>query len=255
MSTNSFFNNYKNKNEQNLIDDLVIESIQIYGVDTFYVTKNMEHTDRMFNEDSVSIFNAAYETEMYISSVDGFGGEGDFLSKFGLQIRDQVTFVIAWRTFEKNVIRLDPTIIRPNEGDLIYMPFADEFFKIMHVEHESVFYQMGTLQVYELSCEFFEYSNERFSTGLDMIDNHYKFYKTDDSFIPDLSLQSLRRVDVPSRNLDYKEETDNIIDFSEIDPFTDKEIFPPSDYDATADDINTTADNNVYTVDLDDSEE
>ena len=255
MSTNVWFNNYKNKNEQNLVDDLVIESIQIYGIDTFYVTRNIQNVDRMFNEDRVSVFNAAYNTEMYISSVDGFGGEGDFLSKFGLQIRDQVTFVIAVRTFERNVIRLTPSIIRPNEGDLVYMPHAQEFFKIMHVEHESVFYQMGALQVYELQCELFEYSNERFATGIDDIDNHYKWYKTDDSFLPDLSLESLRDTDVPSRNLDYKEETDDIIDFSQLDPFTETEIFPPSDYDATADDINTTVDNNVYTVDLDDDSE
>ena len=112
MATNPWFNNFMNRNEQNLIDDLVIESIQIYGVDTYYVTRNIQNVDRMFNEDRVSIFNAAYNLEMYISSVDGFGGEGDFLSKFGLQIRDQVTFVVAISTFERNVIRNQPSIIQ-----------------------------------------------------------------------------------------------------------------------------------------------
>lgn len=254
MSTNPYFQNYDYQNEQELIDDLVIESIQIYGVDTYYVTRNIQNVDRMFNEDRVSIFNAAYNTEMYISSVDGFGGEGDFLSRFGLQIRDQVTFVIAMRTFEQNVIRLTPTIIRPLEGDLIWMPFAQEFFKIMHVEHESVFYQTGKLQVYEMQCELYEYAGERFQTGIDEIDTHFDPYKFDDNAggLPDLSLESLRNKDVPSRNIDYKEEMEDIMDWSQIDPFTDTEINPPRDYDATADTDDVTVDSDVWTVDLDD---
>lgn len=254
MATNVYFQNYSFKNEQELIDDLVIESIQIYGVDTYYVTRNIQNVDRMFNEDRVSIFNAAYNCEMYISSVDGFGGEGDFLSKFGLQIRDQMTVCVAFRTFERNVIRLTPTIIRPLEGDLIWMPFAQEFFKIMHVEHESVFYQMGQLQVYEMQCELYEYAGERFMTGIDEIDTHFDPYKFADTTggLPDLSLESLRNKDVPARNLDYTEEMEPVIDWSQVDPFTDIEINPPREYDATADTDDVTVDSDVWTVDLDD---
>lgn len=91
MATNSFFQNYDFFNEQQLIDDLVIESIQIYGVDTWYVTRSLTSLDNIMNEDRLSVFDAAYQMEMYVKSVDGFQGEGDFLSKFGLQIRDQVT--------------------------------------------------------------------------------------------------------------------------------------------------------------------
>ena len=108
MATNAYFNNYDYSNEQTLIDDLVIESIQIYGIDTYYLTRSLQAVDNILNEDDLSIFNTSYEMEMYVKSVDGFQGEGDFLSRFGLQIRDQVTFTVAMRTFEKNVTNIIP---------------------------------------------------------------------------------------------------------------------------------------------------
>ena len=100
MATNVYFNNYEYFNEQQLIDDLVIESIQIFGMDVIYISRSIEQRDDILNEDDLSIFNQAYELDMYVKSVDGFEGEGDFLSRFGLQIRDQVTFSVANRTFE-----------------------------------------------------------------------------------------------------------------------------------------------------------
>lgn len=226
MATSVFFQNYDNFNEQNLIDDLVIESIQIYGVDTYFVTRNLQNVDTILNEDRISIFNAAYHTEMYIKNVDGFEGEGDFLSKFGLQIRDQITFTIAIRTFEKNVIRYDGNIKRPNEGDLVYMPMNKKFFKIMHVEHESVFYQSGALQVYDLKCELFEYSNERFATGIEEIDNHYADYNTADID----NLTDLAETDPIAKNIDFEDLVDDIVDWSEVDPFKEI-IYYPTDGD------------------------
>lgn len=222
MATNQFFQNYEFFNEQQLIDDLVIESIQIYGVDTFYLNRTTDNFDNIINEDSVSIFNRAHQMEMYIKSVDGFEGEGDFLSKFGLQIRDQVTFSVAIRTFEKFVTRLNTEISVPREGDLVYMPMNDKFFKIMHLEHESVFYQTGALQVYDLKCELFEYSNERFETGIENIDLHYEQYNTTE--ITDL--ETLKNNDVIAKNFFYEEEGDNLIDFSETDPFSEIISFP-----------------------------
>ena len=159
MATNVFFQNYDYANEQRLIDDLVIESIQMYGLDTFYLTRSLQAVDDILNEDDLSIFNAAYEMEVYVKSVDGFQGEGDFLSRFGLQIRDQAVFTVAIRTFERNVTNINPDLLRPKEGDLIYFPLNNKFFKIMQVEHESVFYQTDALQVFDLKTELFEYSN------------------------------------------------------------------------------------------------
>ena len=225
MATNVFFQNYDYFNEQQLIDDLVIESIQIYGVDTYYVTRTTENFDDIMNEERLSIFNAAYPMEVYVKSVDGFEGEGDFLSKFGLQIRDQATFSVAYRTFERYATRNDPELTRPKEGDLVYMPMNDKFFKVMHVEHESVFYQSGALQVYDLKCELFEYSNERFQTGVEGIDEHYEEYDTTD--ISDLT--TLQENDPIAKNIFYEEESDDFLDFSATDPFSENISFPTSE--------------------------
>jgi hypothetical protein len=222
MATNSFFSNYDFFNEQQLIDDLVIESIQIFGVDTWYIARNVGSMDNVMNEDRLPIFDAAYQMEMYVKTVDGFQGEGDFLSKFGLQIRDQVTFTVAHRTFEKYVTRYHQTFVRPREGDIVYMPMNRKFFKVMFVEHESVFYQTGTLQVYDVKCELFEYSNERFETGIPLIDEAYADYNTTE--IEDL--ETLFDVDPIAKNFIYQEEANTFIDFSEMDPFSETISYP-----------------------------
>jgi len=244
MATNVFFSNYNFFNEQQLIDDLVIESIQIYGIDTFYVTRTSNSFDHFMNEDRLTIFDAAYQMEMYVKSVDGFSGQGDFLSKFGLEIRDQATFTVAYRTFERFATRVDTSLLRPKEGDLIYMPMNNKFFKVMFVEHESVFYQTGALQVYDLKCELFEYSNERFETGIADIDTHYANFKTDDIG----NLEDMFIVDPIAKNIFYEEKGNDIIDFSELDPFSET-IFPPSNYGTTSDSIKVTADDNAITAD------
>lgn len=244
MATNVFFSNYNFFNEQQLIDDLVIESIQIFGVDTYYVTRTSAAFDHIMNEDRLTIFDAAYQMDMYVKSVDGFQGEGDFLSKFGLQIRDQVTFTVAYRTFERFATRNDPALIRPKEGDLVYMPMNNKFFKVMFVEHESVFYQAGALQVYDLKCELFEYSNERFETGVDEVDKHYADFKTDEID----NLEDMFTADPIAKNIFYEEKGNDIIDFTEIDPFSET-IFPPSNYLVTSDSNKVTADDGGITAD------
>jgi hypothetical protein len=244
MATNSFFSNYNFFNEQQLIDDLVIESIQLYGVDTYYVSHSTVSFDHILNEDSLIIFDAAYHVDLYVKSVDGFQGDGDFLSKFGLQIRDTATFTIAYRTFERFVTRENVNITRPREGDLIYMPMNNKFFKITFVEHESVFYQTGALQVYDLKCELFEYSNERFETNIEEIDTHYDAYKTDDI----VNLEVMFDVDPIAKNLFYEEKGNDIIDFSELDPFSEV-IFLPADYNYSADSTKITADDSIITSD------
>jgi len=245
MATNVFFQPYnKNGNEANLLDDLVIESIRMYGVDVMYLTRSLEAVDEILNEDDLSVFDAVYEMEMYVKNVDGFAGEGDFLSKFGLTIRDQVTFSVAFRTFERYTTRVNPNKIRPNEGDIIYFPLSNEFFEIMHVEHESVFYQMGSLNVYDLKCEMFEYGNERFETGNEFIDTYYDSIKTE--AIP--SLDELNVIDPIAKNIFFEEEADAFIDFSEIDPFTEV-IQSPTNYGLTADNATVTSDITTTTAD------
>lgn len=246
MATNVFFQNYNYFNEQQLIDDLVIESIQIYGLDMIYLTRSLQAVDQILNEDDLSIFDAAYDMEMYVKSVDGFQGEGDFLSKFGLQIRDQATFTVAMRTFERYVTRLDTSKIRPNEGDLIYLPLNKKFFKIMHVEHESVFYQTGALQVFDLKCELFEYSNERFHTGREEIDTYFNSITTELQTVS--SLEGLLQKDPIAKNIFFEQEGEDVIDFTEIDPFSEV-ISRPTNYAVTSDTENVTTDNSSITAD------
>lgn len=170
MATNFYFNNFNNSQEQLLIESLIIESIKIYGHDLFYLPRTEVAKDSLYLQDDLSSFNAAYNIEMYVKNVEGFGGEGDLFSRFGVEIRDQVTFVVAQSVFNEE-IQSQTSLIRPREGDLLFLPLNGKVFQIKFVEHEAVFYQMGSLQTYELTCELYEYSGERLNTGIDIIDN------------------------------------------------------------------------------------
>ena len=168
MATNPHFQHFDATNEQYLVQDLIIESIKNYGHDVYYMPRTLVNEDTLYSEDTISAFNDAYVVEMYIKNVDGFEGEGDFMSRFGLEIRDQITFSVAQRTF-KNLL-LDSTYDRPKEGDIIYFPLTKKVFEIRFVEHESVFYQTGALQTYDLVCELFQYEDQAIDTGIEDID-------------------------------------------------------------------------------------
>lgn len=219
MATNAYFRNTDSGYEQNLIDDLVIESIQIYGIDVKFLTRLNANIDKLLNEDDLPTFDKYYDFEVYIKNVDGFEGEGDFLSKFGLQIRDSITFTVAIRTFERFVTREDDTRLRPNEGELVFLPLNQKLYKIQHVEHESVFYQGGALQVYDMRCELMEYSGERFDTGIYEIDHYFDDIDTTADAVN--TLTALNVVDPLADNLAFESEADDILDFSEIDPFSE----------------------------------
>jgi len=221
MANNFFFDNYTNFNEQQLIDDLVIESIKMYGVDVIYITRIDGALDKVFNEDDLPLYNETFEFEAYVKNVDGFEGEGDFLSKFGLQIRDQMTLTVANRTFERFVTREEGTIIRPKEGDLIYFPLSENIFEIKFVEDESLFYQSGALQVFDMTCELAEYTGQRLQTGRDNIDTYFDAFNREILTSNTATLNAVAQVDPIARNLVFEQEGDAIIDFSEIDPFSE----------------------------------
>lgn len=220
MATNFYFNNFTNSGEQNLIEDLVIESIRIFGQDIWYLPRTLGALDDLLNEDDLSIFNKAYMVEMYIKNVDGFEGEGDFLSKFGLQIRDSITFTVSQRKFLQDVALYNEQV-RPNEGDLIYFPLNRKLFELKHVEHESIFYQMGALQTYDLKCDLFEFSNERFQTGNLEIDTLLDAYRTTgiDANTAVANVESLSLLGAD--NFTIETEAAAILDFSETNPFGD----------------------------------
>lgn len=219
MATNAYFRNYDNFNEQNLIDDLVIESIKMYGVDVKYLSGKFNNVDKIFNEDDTPLYDEMYGFEVYVKNVDGFEGEGDFLSKFGLQIRDQVTFTVAIRTFERYVTRKDIEKVRPRENDIIWLPLNQKMYRITYVEHEAVFYQSGKLQTYDIKCELMEYSNERFDTGRPEIDTYFDDIKSTYDVVQ--TLEDVANNDPIAQNFEFEKLADDILDFSEVDPFSE----------------------------------
>jgi hypothetical protein len=170
LATNFYFNNFTNSQEQVLIEDLVLESIKIYGHDVFYCPRTLIAKDDIYEEDTISEYNMSYQIDMYIRSYESYEGDGQFLSKFGLEIRDQVTFTVSVRNFMDEIGNLE-MIDRPQEGDLIYLPMADRLLYVKYVNKTPVFYQMGSIQMYDLVCEMFEYSSEKLNTGIKAIDD------------------------------------------------------------------------------------
>ena len=171
MATNVYFSQ-KVKSEQNLYEDIAIEALKMYGQDVYYLPRDIVNEDKILGEDVPSLFNSAYKLEMYIENTEGFEGEGDLFTKFGIEIRDTATFIVARRRWLHTVQRNDNEVvsIRPLEGDLIYLPMSQSLFQIMHVEHEQPFYQLKNLPTYKLRCEAFEYAGEDLDTGIATID-------------------------------------------------------------------------------------
>jgi len=177
MATNLYFSQ-KVKSEQNLYEDIVIESLKMFGQDVYYLPRTIVNEDKVFGDDVPSKFSSSYKLEMYIENVEGFDGEGDLFTKFGVEIRDQATFVVARRRWISTINRYDNEINseRPREGDLVYLPLSNSMFQIMAVEHEQPFYQLSNLAVYKLRCEKFEYNDEDFETEITAIDDIERDY-------------------------------------------------------------------------------
>ena len=168
----------KVKSEQNLFEDIIIESLKTYGQDVYYLPRDIVNEDEIFGQDVPSTFNSSYRIEMYIDNIEGFEGEGDLFTKFGVEIRDEATFVVARRRWSQTVAKYDNDInsIRPKEGDLIYLRLSNKLFEITHVEHEQPFYQLQNLPVYRLRAQLFEYNDENLDTGVAEIDTIEKDY-------------------------------------------------------------------------------
>lgn len=168
----------------------------MYGQDIYYLPRDIIAEDRILGEDIPSRFNSSYKVEMYIENVDGFDGEGDLFTKFGVEIRDQATFVVSRRRWQQTVYRHDNEIVvtRPKEGDLLYIPFSKKLFEITHVEHEQPFYQLSNLPTYKLRCELFDYSSEDISTGTDFIDDIQEDYAMSYDIVLDTTINTATAV-------------------------------------------------------------
>jgi hypothetical protein len=183
MPTNHYFSK-GTVNEQYLYEDLIIEALEIYGFEVYYLPRTLVDKDQLFGEDPLSKFNDSYLIEMYMDTVEGFQGEKEIITRFGLEVRDETIFTVARRTW-LNLVSMDANLIsstRPNEGDWIYMPTVQRLFEISFVDKDDPFYQVDNLPVYKLYARTVEYSDERLDTGVAAIDDIETKYSGDELF-------------------------------------------------------------------------
>jgi hypothetical protein len=180
MATNVYFNPFPKNitSEQLLVEDLLIEAMQIYGMEIFYMPRSSrDQIDLLYGEDTLKQYTSAYTIEMYLEDVTGMEGDGDFISKFGLEIKDEITLLTSRKRFAATVPQT-----RPNEGDLIYVPLIQNFYEITFVEHENnqaMYYTLGrgrgaNVYVYALKMKQFVFSNEIIETGIKEIDEQIR---------------------------------------------------------------------------------
>ena len=184
MAVNHYFSNGNgigNSNEKRLHEDLIIEGLKIYGHDCYYLPRTLVNRDLILGEDTLSKFDDSYLLEMYMETTEGFAGEQEVINKFGLEIREDTTFMISKRRWQNQVDSAHTMIVegRPNEGDVIYFPLMDSFFEIQFVQDQEPFFQLGNLPVYKLRCTRWEYSSERLDTGVEAIDSAETQYSLD----------------------------------------------------------------------------
>ena len=242
MPTNFYFQSGQTAgttNEQRLVEDLIIESLKIYGHDTYYLPRTLINKDTIFDEDELSRFTQAYPLEMYLDNVNGYEGQGDIFTRFGLEVRDQGPFVMAKRRWEDMVQTSGGTFTqttRPSEGDLIYFEKTKSLFEIKYVDFQNPFYQLNQIYVYRLVCELFEYSSEDLDTGIATIDGietkysqdmlEYQLLQEDGTLILNETNGSIIREEYsstqePIDNADFDNlvTLEGILDFSEKNPF------------------------------------
>lgn len=237
MARNVYFS-HGTKNEQYLLEDLIIESISIWGSDFYYIPRVLIGKDQILGEDRLSKFKDAYPIEMYLETVDGFEGQGAFIQKFGLMMEQSATLTVARRRWDQLIGQYGQSQLpnRPAEGDLLYFPLTKGLFEIKFVQHQDPFYQIGKLSVYKLSVELFQYSSEKIETGIEDIDA-FESLKT-------LDVTKQDDVEVPESygdNFVFTEEAQKIV-VSSTTPFITQST--------TADTIIVSADSNQLTADV-----
>lgn len=235
MPLNPHFNNYSYQPTQDLMEDLIQESIKINGISVYYLPRRFANLDLLFGEDSTSSFKEAFEIEMFMDNYSGFSGEREIISKFGLEIRDTLSLVVSKKRFQIEAAKLPimtdrpVQISNPMEGDLIYHPFSKSLFEIKFVDNKEIFYQFGKLYTYKLECELFRYSGETLDTGTSDIDSiqtsmtqtvtEQLDYNSDGNI--DDTITSIQNINQPSDNSILQTGTRNLVDFTEIDPFSE----------------------------------
>jgi hypothetical protein len=196
MALNPFFLQ-GSPNEQRLVQELINEQLKIYGVEVVYIPRKFVRRETILKEVSSSKFDDNFALEAYVNNYDGYSGQGDILTKFGMSLKDDLSLIISKERYEDFISPFlesesDEEIVlssRPREGDLVYFPLGQRLFEVKFVEHEQPFYQLGKLYVYELRCELFEYEDEVIDTSIHEIDTQIQ----DEGYITTLSLIGIGR--------------------------------------------------------------
>lgn len=227
MATNPYFNNTKYIPSQDLMEDLMIESIKNKGVDVYYIPRRFRKLDQVFGEDILSHFDVSFPIEMYLETFNGFEGEREIVSKFGIEVRDSMSLVVAKKRFQQESSKVPSMSDRPIEldapmmGDLIYFPMTKGLFEIKYVDNKQVFFQGGKLYTYRLDCELFKYSYEEIDTGVseidDIEDNIVQQIDEDGDGVPD-AIQDSKGVNDGTA---IQQNATPLIDFTEVDPFSE----------------------------------
>ena len=242
MPTNVYFDT-GTTSEQRLYESLIIEQLRAFGHDVYYLPRKLVNEDTLFGEDTLSSFNDAYQIEMYLDNIEGFEGQKEMMTRFGLDMQDEATWVVSKRRFEQ-LISTDQNLIvttRPNEGDLIYFPLAKKLFEISFVDQDDPFYQIANLPVFKMRCRTFEYSSEALDTGISEIDD-IETAESTDALAYQLVLETATEsgtnylitedgafivsesydvdtIDTSADNTFFETQGDSILDFSESNPF------------------------------------
>ena len=242
VTVNPYFQSGKSigvASEQNLYEDLIIESLKIYGFEVYYCPRKPENYDNILTEDPTNKFEYAYPIEMYLQSNQGFEGPSELLSKFGLEVQDSATFIVARKRWNEIIGNTGNSVLtRPAEGDVIYFPLNKGFFEIRKVEHAIPFYQVGKLYVYTIYGELMQFSNERFNTGVAEIDSlasDYNLFVDNFEILQENGDTLLTEAteltpiitegftsDLPAVGSDiekFQAEVNSVLDFSERNPF------------------------------------
>lgn len=227
MATNPYFNNNKYTPTQDLMEDLMIESIKNKGIDVFYLPRRFRKLDQIFGEDVLSQFKEAFPIEMYLETFNGFEGEREIVSKFGIEVRDNMSLVVSKKRFMQEAAKAPNMTDRPIEleapmmGDLIYFPLSKGLFEIKYVDNKQVFFQGGKLYTYRLDCELFKYSYEELNTGnsdIDEIEDNIVVGVDEDN---DGIADYLEDQKTPRDNDIMEEDGADVLDFTEVDPFSE----------------------------------
>lgn len=230
------FDWYTQQNEQDLLYDLVAEAVHVNGHDCWYVPRTVINRDEVFAEAEWHEYNDAFLLEFYVKSINQMGGEGAMLSKFGVQLKDEFVLTVAMKTFASEVLAEKPSFLRPREGDCVYVPMIGALFTIKYVDKKAFFYQLGSLQAWDLTLELYENVGSVFNTGVPEID---AVYEVRNDFMDEYALtteagavllderdgweiqyQTSDTWDDQSQNLDLENEAEEVIDWSETDPFS-----------------------------------